>query len=60
MVIAHRSDSSAAWLASASLAVAVARRSSDLSRSSSKSWIRRLSAATSDSAWGEKTLHIKT
>lgn len=46
----HRSDSSAAWLASESLAVAVARRSSDLSRSSSSSWMRRLRAATSDSA----------
>ncbi|GBP06825.1 hypothetical protein EVAR_92739_1 [Eumeta japonica] len=47
---ADRSDSSAAWLASASLAVAVASRSSERSRSSSSSWMRRLSAATSDSA----------
>lgn len=47
----HRSDSSAACEASANLAVAVARRSSDLSKSSSRSWIRRFSAATSLSAY---------
>lgn len=46
----YRSLSSAACDASASLAVAVARRSSDLSRSSSNNWIRRFKAATSDSA----------
>lgn len=46
----YRSLSSAAWDASESLAVAEPKRSSERSRSSSKSWIRRLRAATSDSA----------
>ena len=53
----YRSLSSAACEASASLAVAVAKRSSDLSRSSSRSWMRRFKAATSDSACNNKKLH---
>ena len=48
--VAYRSDSSAACEASASFCVAVAKRSSDLSKSSSRSWIRLLRAATSPSA----------
>ena len=46
----YRSDSSAAWEASASFWVAVASLSSDLSRSSSSNWILLLRAATSPSA----------
>jgi hypothetical protein len=46
----HRSDSSAAWEASANLVVAVFKRSSDLSKSSSSSWILLFNAATSASA----------
>lgn len=47
----YRSLSSAACEASESLAVAEPKRSSERSRSSSKSWIRRFKAATSDSAY---------
>lgn len=46
----YRSLSSAAAEASESLAEADAKRSSERSRSSSNNWIRRLRAATSDSA----------
>ena len=46
----YRSLSSAAAEASESLAVADAKRSSERSRSSSNNWMRRLRAATSDSA----------
>ena len=49
----YRSDSSAAWEASASFCVAVASLSSLLSRSSSSSWMRRFKAATSPSAYTE-------
>lgn len=48
--ITYRSLSSAAWDASESLAVADAKRSSERSKSSSSNWMRRLRAATSDSA----------
>lgn len=47
----YRSLSSAACDASESLAVAEAKRSSERSKSSSSSWMRRLRAATSDSAY---------
>ena len=47
---AYRSDSSAACEASANFCVAVASLSSDLSKSSSRSWMRRFKAATSPSA----------
>lgn len=52
----YRSLSSAAWEASSSLDVATFSLSSDLSRSSSISWIRRLRAATSPSAYGRMSL----
>jgi hypothetical protein len=48
---AYRSDSSAADEASDNLDEAEAKRSSERSRSSSKSWMRRFKAATSDSAY---------
>lgn len=47
----YRSDSSAEWEASANLVVAVFKRSSLRSKSSSSSWTRRLRPATSPSAW---------
>jgi hypothetical protein len=47
---AYRSDSSAADEASDNLDEADAKRSSERSRSSSNSWMRRFKAATSDSA----------
>lgn len=50
----YRSLSSAAAEASESLAEADAKRSSERSRSSSNNWIRRLRAATSDSACNGK------
>lgn len=55
----YRSLSSAACDASANLAVAVARRSSDLSRSSSNNWIRRFRAATSDSAYKKRKKYFQ-
>ena len=51
MRLDYRSDSSAACEASANFCVAVANLSSDLSRSSSKSWMRLFKAATSPSAY---------
>lgn len=46
----YRSASSAALEASSNFSVAIFKRSSARSKSSSSSWIRRLSAATSASA----------
>lgn len=50
--------SSAAAEASANFAVAVANLSSERSKSSSNNWIRRLRAATSDSACNETKIGV--
>ena len=54
LLFTYRSDSSAACEASESFWVAVASLSSERSKSSSRSWMRRFKAATSPSAYKEK------